>query len=111
MSEQVELPWLDDPVDVGEAVELIAQADEDDERTIQEVSDRIERLERRVETLVDAGSVECPSCDSSEEVYKAGVGAAKLAAMDALSDRNVDALNDESHLCLDCRESFTPSVE
>ena len=111
MSEQIDLPWLEDPVELTEAVELIAQADEDDEQTIQEVKEHVERLERRVETLVDSSAVECPSCGSSEDVYKAGVGAAKLVTMDALSEKNVDALNSESHVCLDCRESFTPSVE
>ncbi len=111
MSEQVELPWLDEPVDLAEAVELIAQADEDDEETIQVVKKRVERLERRTSNLEDGSSIECPSCGDSDEVYKAGVGAAKLVGKDALSDTNLDALNRESHVCLDCRETFTPAAE
>lgn len=109
--EQVELPWLDEPVELTEAIELIAQADEDDEQTLQKLKRRVEKLERRVATLEDSSSVECPSCGSEEEVYKAGVGAAKLATKNALNKTNVDALNSASHVCLDCRESFTPTVE
>ena len=111
MSERIELPWLDEPVELPEAVELIAQADEDDERTIEAVKERAETLERRVEVLEDSTDVTCPSCDSPDGVCKAGVGAAKLATKDALSDANVEALNGESHVCLDCREAFTPTVE
>lgn len=111
MSEQVELPWLDEPVELADAVELVAQADEDDEQTIQELEDRVEYLERRIDTFVDSSSVECPSCGGTESVHKAGVGAAKLATEDALSDANVDALDSASHVCLDCRKSFTPSLE
>ncbi len=112
MSEQVvELPWLEEPVDIAEAVELIAQADEADEETIQEVTARVENLDRRITSLEDGHSIECPSCGSAEEVYKAGVGAAKLVTKDALSDTNLDALNRESHVCLTCRETFTPAVE
>jgi len=108
MSEQVELPWLNEPVELQEALEMVAQASEEDERLAEEIKGRVERLERRVEVLEDSSSVECPSCRSDEAVHKAGVGAAKLATKDALSEKNVDALNSESHVCLDCRESFTP---
>lgn len=111
MNERVELPWLDDPVELREAVELIARADEDDEQAIRTVKQRIEKLERRVGTLEDSSSVACPSCGSAENVSKAGVGAARLAARDALSGANVDALNSASHVCLDCRESFTPEFD
>ena len=111
MSETVELPWLDEPVHLSEAVEMIAQADEDDEQTIQDVKHRIERLERRLQVLEDASDVTCPSCGGDEEVYKAGVGAAKLVEQDALSETNVDALNRESHVCIECGTSFTPAVE
>ena len=109
MSETVELPWVDEPVELAEAVEMIARADEADEDAIEKVSDRVERLERRVQGLEDGSNAECPSCGSTDEVFKAGVGAAKLASQDALSEKNADALNRESHVCLDCRESFTPS--
>lgn len=111
MTEEVKLPWLDEPVELAEAVELIAQADEDDEQTIQDVRNRVEQLERRVSNLEDSSEIECPSCESKEDVAKAGVGAAKLATKDALSEANMNALNSESHVCLECRESFTPNTE
>ena len=111
MSERVELPWLDEPVELAEAVELVAQAGEDDGQAIRDVAERIDYLERRVGTLVDASSVECPSCGATDPVSKAGVGAAQLAARDALSDANVAALNSESHVCIDCAQSFTPQLE
>ncbi len=111
MTEEVELPWLDEPVELAEAVELIAQADEDDEQTIQEVRSRVEQLQRRVGNLEDSSEIDCPSCGGKEDVAKAGVGAAKLAAKDALSEANMNALNSESHVCLECRESFTPNTE
>jgi len=111
MSETVELPWVDEPVELAEAVEMIARADQADEDAIESVTDRVERLERRVSGLEDGSDAECPSCGSADEVCKSGVGAARLAAQDALSDKNADALNRESHVCLDCRESFTPSGE
>lgn len=111
MSEQVELPWLDEPVELGEAVELVAQAGEDDEQSIRALEERVDYLERRVDTLVDSSAIECPSCGDTDGVHKAGVGAAKLATSDALSDANVAALNSASHVCLDCRESFTPTLD
>lgn len=111
MSQKVNVPWIDEPVEISEAVEMIAQADEDDEGAIKDLKNRVERLERRIDALEDGTSTECPSCGSTDAVYKAGVGAAKLASKDALSDANADALNSESHVCLDCRESFTPSFE
>lgn len=111
MSETVELPWVDEPVELAEAVEMIARADEADEDAIEDVSARVERLERRVSGLEDANDVECPSCGETDDVYKAGIGAAKLASMDALNDANARALNGESHVCLECRKSFTPTGE
>lgn len=108
MSERVELPWLEEPVEILEAVELVAQAGASDAEEIQDVKEHVETLERRVGTLADSSSVECPSCDSEESVSKAGVGAAQLATKDALSETNVKALNSESHVCLDCRNAFTP---
>ena len=109
MSEKVNVPWIDEPVELSEAVEMIAQADEDDEDAIQDLAARVDRLERRIAALEDGTSIECPSCDDEQEVYKAGVGAAILAGKDALSDANADALNKDSHVCIDCRKSFTPT--
>lgn len=111
MSETVRLPWIDEPVELAEAVELLARADEADEETIQEVTRRVGTLEDRVTSLEGGNEVECPSCGSEANVYKAGVGAAVLATKDALSDGNAEALDGESHVCLDCRKSFTPAVE
>lgn len=110
-SEKVTLPWIDEPVDLSEAVELVAQASDDDDNAIQNVSERVEQLERRVETLEDGTTPPCPSCENGGTVYKAGVGAAKLASNGSLDDANADALNRESHVCLDCRKSFTPSFD
>ena len=106
--ETVELPWMDEPVALSEAVELVARAGQDDEEVIRSVADRVAELERRVAGLEDGTTVECPACGNDDEVFKAGVGAAKLASQDALDDANADALNGESHVCLDCREAFTP---
>ena len=105
----VELPWLDEPVELAEAVEMIAHADEADEDAIEDVADRVERLERRVAGLEDGTDVACPSCDEPDDVYKAGVGAARLADQGALDEENARALNGESHVCLECRTSFTPA--
>ena len=106
--ETVELPWMDEPVALSEAVELVARAGQDDEEVIRTVADRVAELERRVAGLEDGTTVECPACGKDDEVFKAGVGAAKLANRDALDEANADALNGESHVCLDCREAFTP---
>lgn len=111
MTETVQLPWIDEPVELSEAIELIAQADDDDDDAIRNIAGRIEKLERRIATLEDGSAVECPSCESTEDVYKAGVGAAVLASKDALSDANADTLNSESHVCLACRKSFTPDPD
>lgn len=111
MSETVDLPWVDEPVELAEAVEMIARADEADEDVIEDVSARVDKLQRRVARLEDGSQVECPSCGSADDVYKAGIGAAKLASQGALSDKNGTALNRESHVCLECRKSFTPSSD
>ncbi|MEM4781707.1 MAG: hypothetical protein QXG03_09140 [Halalkalicoccus sp.] len=110
-TDDITLPWIDEPMDVEEAVEALAQASVDDGEHLEELEDRIERLEHRVGGLVDGSSIECPECESVESVYKAGVGAARLANDGNLSEKSADALNKESHVCLDCRESFTPSFE
>ncbi|QLD90569.1 hypothetical protein HWV07_16615 [Natronomonas salina] len=111
MSETVDLPWVDEPVELAEAVEMIARADEEDEDVIEDVSARVDKLQRRIERLEDGSDAECPSCGSADDVYKSGIGAAKLASKGALSEKNATALNRESHVCLDCRESFTPSPD
>jgi hypothetical protein len=108
-AETVELPWVDEPVELAEAVEMIARADEADEDVIEAVTDRVERLERRVAGLEDGTGVECPNCGGTDDVYKAGIGAARLASQGALDDENARALNGESHVCLECRKSFTPT--
>lgn len=109
--EEVTLPWIDEPMSLPEAIETVAQASGEDDEHIEELERRIEMLERRVDTLTDGSSVECPSCEGTDSVYKAGVGAAKLANDGKLSDANADALNRDSHVCLDCQKSFTPALE
>lgn len=109
--EEVTLPWIDEPMSLPEAIETVAQASGEDDEHIEELEARIERLERRVSALEDGSSVECPSCGDTESVYKSGVGAAKLVSNGGLSDANADALNRESHVCLDCQESFTPAFD
>lgn len=111
MNETVELPWIDEPVELSEAIELIARADESDEETIEDLVGRVERLERRIARLEDGSTVECPSCGQGDQVYKASVGAALLARNGVLSDTNAHVLNQDSHICLDCREAFTPPVD
>lgn len=149
---EVEIPWMDEPLPVAEAVEVVAQAFNEDADETEELEDRIERLEGRlddlegrvesedadaetetdtdtgtdtgdadsglsdrVETLErcvdlsnDATQVTCPSCESGDDVLKDGVAAAVLVRRGSLSDKNVGALNQESHLCLSCRKAFTP---
>ncbi|KYH25842.1 hypothetical protein HAPAU_25200 [Halalkalicoccus paucihalophilus] len=109
--EEVTLPWIDEPMSLAEAIETVAQASGEDDEHIEELERRIERLERRVSALEDGSSIECPSCGETGSVYKAGVGAAKLASDGKLSDANADALNRDSHVCLDCQESFTPAFD
>ncbi len=109
--EEVTLPWIDEPMSLSEAIETVAQASEDDDDHIEDIEARIERLVRRVDALEDSSSIECPECASSDSVYKAGVGAAELANDGGLTDASADALNRESHVCLDCRESFTPAFD
>lgn len=112
MSEQeVTLPWIDEPMEPEEAIEALGEASVDDGEHLDDLEERIERLERRIGALEDGSSVECPECGSDESVYKAGVGAAKLADDGSLTDGSADALNRESHVCLNCQESFTPTFD
>lgn len=110
-NETVDVPWIDEPVALPEAVEMVARADQDDEEVIQELSDRVEELSERVERLEDGSTVSCPNCGESDDVYKAGVGAALLANDGELGEKNATALNRDSHVCLDCRKGFTPSAD
>ncbi|WP_122090613.1 hypothetical protein [Halalkalicoccus subterraneus] len=109
--DEITLPWIDEPMDSEEAIEALGQASIDDGDHLEELETRIERLERRASALEDGSSVECPECDDGGNVYKAGVGAAKLANDGGLTDGSADALNRESHVCLACHESFTPTFE
>lgn len=138
---EVNVPWIDEPLPLSEAVETVANTVEDDaerwerleervgefeeienridelDRLTERIDDldrheeRIDALERRAEALEDGTAIECPSCGSADDVLKAGVAAGKLASEGALSEANVDALNAESHVCLACSESFTPAAE
>ncbi|MCH7660791.1 MAG: hypothetical protein IH933_09510 [Euryarchaeota archaeon] len=112
MSEQeVTLPWIDEPMALSEAIETVAQVSEDDDEHIEDLEARIEQLEHQIAVLEDGTSVECPDCGSADDVYKSGVGAAKLANDGSLSDRSADAVNEESHLCFECHKAFTPTFE
>lgn len=111
MTETVDLPWIDEPVELSEAVEMIARADEEDDDAVSDVADRVDRLERRVDGLEDGSSIECPTCGAADDVYTAGVGAALLANEGNLDDDNAAALNRSSHVCLDCRRAFTPAAD
>lgn len=112
MSEsEVELPWMDEPLDLDEAIEAVARASQEDAVEYEEIQAAVETLKRRVTALENATTVECPSCERADEVLKSGVAAGKLARDGSLSDANIDALNQTSHVCLDCGESFTPSFE
>ncbi len=108
---EVTVPWIDEPLELTEAVEAVAGASEDDRERLQQLENRLDRFERRIGTLEDASAVACPSCGSNEEVYKSGIGAAKLASDGSLSDASADALNSESHVCLNCQEAFTPTFD
>lgn len=101
----VELPWLDEPMPISEAVETLAYATQDDAEALEA---QLDDVRERVAALENAGELTCPNCGSDEDVLKAGVAAARLADQGALSENNVDALNQYSHLCLSCRNAFTP---
>lgn len=144
---QTQLPWLDEPLPLDEAVETLAHAyneeaedtdalheriddiserlegleqqvdelegqveasDGDSESAPEGIRERVEHLEQCVATSNDATDATCPDCEEDDQVLKAGVAAAVLLENDALSDTNVEALNQESHLCLSCRKAFTP---
>ena len=142
---QVQLPWMEEPIPLDEAVEAVAQVsneDADDTEMLADqveelsnrmeelddrvdtlsdgaqsaesaeeesgVTERVETLERCVETANDATGVECPDCEEGHDVLKSGVAAAVLVQRDALSEKNVQALNQESHLCMSCKKAFTP---
>ena len=107
---EVELPWLDEELPIEEAIEAIAQASQDDADEFESLKERFDRIERRLSNLEHGDEIECPSCGSTEDVLKSGVAAAKLVREGSLSDKNVTALNEESHVCLSCNEAFTPSV-
>ena len=123
--ERVEIPWLDEPLSLAEAVEAVARVVDEDvnertdraedvddlDRRVGDLDGRVGRLERHVEALEDGSTVACPSCGRSDEVLKAGVAAAQFADKGALSAANVQALNEESHVCLDCHEAFTPKAD
>ncbi len=107
----IELPWIEEPVDVPEAVELVAHAGYHDEAVLEEMRERIERLETWIGALTDGTSVACPACNNAEQVFTVGVGAAVLANEGNLTDANAEALNVESHVCLECQEAFTPDID
>ena len=108
MSEpEARLPWMEEPLPIEDAVEALAQTSEEDAEEVEHLEERIADLEARLAALEDGTGVECPSCEDGE-VLKSGVGAAKLVREGSLSESNVEALNQESHVCLDCGESFTP---
>lgn len=146
---KAQLPWLNEPLPLDEAVEALAQAsneeanetealvdhiealadrfeeleariaeleDRVDERADagdgavaaeSELTDRVETLEDCVEASNDGTIVTCPSCDD-DDALKSGVAAAVLLRRESLSDKNIRALNEESHLCLSCKTAFTP---
>lgn len=128
---EVNVPWIDEPLSLSEAIETVANTVQDDaerwvrleERVgefeeieeriaeLERLEERIDALERRAEAIEDGTGIECPSCGSADDVLKAGVAAGKLASEGALSEANVKALNAESHVCLACSESFTPVVD
>lgn len=123
--EQVEIPWLSEPLPLAEAVEAVARVIDEDvnqgtdlgedvadlDGRAEDLDRRVGRLERHVEALEDGSTVACPSCGRTDDVLKAGVAAARFVEEGALSAANVRALNEESHVCLECQEAFTPDAE
>lgn len=109
MTEQeVDIPWLSEPLPLAEAVEAIARAMDEDANEQVDLREHVEAIDRRIGALEDASAVECPSCGRADDVLKAGIAAAKFADEGVLSAANVRALNEESHVCLSCHEAFTP---
>lgn len=90
--------------------EEVSSADEESTANHQhdQLSGRVETIEECVEASNNGSSVTCPDCKENEQVLKAGVAAAVLVENGSLSDSNVRALNEASHLCLSCRKAFTP---
>ncbi len=105
---EVELPWIDEPMPVSEAVELLGRTTEDDAETLNE---RLSDLQGRVDDLEDGTDATCPYCEKGDDVLKSGVAAGKLADEGSLSEANVAALNRYSHVCMECRKAFTPHEE
>ena len=140
---EVQLPWIDEPIPLDEAIEAVAQVSneeaDDTEMLVDRVeelsermdelsdrvetlsdsdggeadeqsgmSERVETIERCIETSNDSTGVTCPSCEEDGESLKSGIAAAVLLRRDALSDKNIRTLNQESHICLSCKTAFTP---
>lgn len=127
---QVEIPWMDGPMPVSEAVEAVAQASMEDSRELDTLQSEIEgdgvdpdesergdveelradldELGERVSHLESTSGVDCPSCEAADSVMKSGVAAAVFVRNGRLSENNVAALNEAPFVCVECMTAFAP---
>lgn len=133
----VELPWMDDPVPVSEAVEIVARASMEDSRELTALREQVEgdgasvetegkpgsegedggstddlrdemnQLRMRVDALESSSGIECPNC-GADGVMKAGVAAAVFVKERRLSEANVAALDEAPLVCVECMTAFAP---
>lgn len=134
----VELPWMDDPVPVSEAVEIVARASMEDSQELTALRERVEGNGASVETdekEPESESDDTRSGDDLEEkvdqlrtrvdalesssgiecpncgadgVMKAGVAAAVFVKERRLSEANVAALDETPLVCVECMTAFAP---
>lgn len=134
----VELPWMDDPVPVSEAIEIVARASMEDSQELTALREQVEGDGASVDaderesgsegddgqsgddhrgeidqlrTRVDAlESSSGIKCPNcgADGVMKAGVAAAVFVKERRLSEANVAALDEAPLVCTECMTAFAP---
>lgn len=134
----VELPWMDDPVPVSEAIEIVARASMEDSQELTALREQVEGDGASVdadEGESGGGKDDGPSGDDHRDeidqlrtrvdalesssgiecpncgadgVMKAGVAAAVFVKERRLSEANVAALDEAPLVCTECMTAFAP---
>jgi len=134
----VELPWMEDPVPVSEAVEIVARASMEDSRELTALREQIEGNGASVDTDEDEPGGQEDDSGSGDDlreevdrlrrrvdylesssgiecpncgddgVMKAGVAAAVFVEEGRLTDANVAALDEAPLVCAECMTAFAP---
>lgn len=68
---EVEIPWMDEPLPVAEAVEVIARAFDEEADDAEELIDRVERLEGRLDEM--ESRLDDVETDASSEVEESDI--------------------------------------